>query len=91
MAFQQKPQSPLFHKIQLKAEKVNTGDVVITNTSENLDDVGKARFILVKSKLSPAAMRQYLSPEGIIGKYFAYFTQTNSFYNEKESTQKGQK
>ncbi|MGM1142464.1 restriction endonuclease subunit S [Escherichia coli] len=29
--------------------------------------------------------------EGIIGKYFAYFTQTNSFYNEKRKYSKGTK
>ena len=92
MAFQQKPQSPLFHKIQLKAEKVNTGDVVITNTSENLDDVGKAPVYLGKEQAVTGGHATIFKPgEGIIGKYFAYFTQTNSFYNEKESTQKGQK
>lgn len=65
---------------------------MITNTSENLDDVGKALVYLGKEQAVTGGHATIFKPrEGIIGKYFAYFTQTNSFYNEKESTQKGQK
>lgn len=75
-----------------KLKKVNTGDVVITNTSENLDDVGKALVYLGKEQAVTGGHATIFKPrEGIIGKYFAYFTQTNSFYNEKRKYSKGTK
>ncbi|EAA9900269.1 restriction endonuclease subunit S [Salmonella enterica] len=75
-----------------KLRKVNTGDVVITNTSENLDDVGKALVYLGKEQAVTGGHATIFKPkQGIIGKYFAYFTQTNSFYNEKRKYSKGTK
>ncbi|MGE1698435.1 restriction endonuclease subunit S [Enterobacter hormaechei] len=75
-----------------KLKKVNTGDVVITNTSENLEDVGKALVYLGKEQAVTGGHATIFKPrEGIIGKYFAYFTQTNSFYNEKRKYSKGTK
>ncbi|HBY7145264.1 TPA: restriction endonuclease subunit S [Klebsiella pneumoniae] len=75
-----------------KLKKVNTGDVVITNTSENLDDVGKALVYLGKEQAVTGGHATIFKPnKGIIGKYFAYFTQTNSFFNEKRKYSKGTK
>ncbi|HDS7511889.1 restriction endonuclease subunit S [Escherichia coli] len=75
-----------------KLKKVNTGDVVITNTSENLDDVGKALVYLGKEQAVTGGHTTIFKPnKGIIGKYFAYFTQTNSFFNEKRKYSKGTK
>ncbi|HHL3312378.1 TPA: restriction endonuclease subunit S [Klebsiella pneumoniae] len=75
-----------------KLKKVNTGDVVITNTSENLDDVGKALVYLGKEQAVTGGHATIFKPnKGIIGKYFAYFTQTNSFFNEKRKHSKGTK
>ncbi|MEG8511370.1 restriction endonuclease subunit S [Klebsiella pneumoniae] len=75
-----------------KLKKVNTGDVVITNTSENLDDVGKALVYLGKEQAVTGGHATIFKPnKGIIGKYFAYFTQTNSFFNEKRMYSKGTK
>ncbi|HBT2516494.1 TPA: restriction endonuclease subunit S [Klebsiella pneumoniae] len=75
-----------------KLKKVNTGDVVITNTSENLDDVGKALVYLGKEQAVTGGHATIFKPnKGIIGKYFAYFTQTNSFFNGKRKYSKGTK
>ncbi|MBZ4231977.1 hypothetical protein LAN31_25460, partial [Mycobacterium tuberculosis] len=57
-----------------KLKKVNTGDVVITNTSENLDDVRKALLYLSKEHEVIGGHATIIQPnKGIIGKYFAYF------------------
>lgn len=58
-----------------KLKKVNAGDVVITNTSENLEDVGKALVYLGKSQAVTGGHATIFKPSKlIIGKYFAYFT-----------------
>lgn len=75
---------------QLK--KVNQGDVVITNTSENLEDVGKALVYLGERQAVTGGHATIFKPsEKIIGKYFAYFTQTTEFSNEKRKYAKGTK
>ena len=81
--------SPLAAK---KLKKVNTGDVVITNTSENLADVGKALVYLGTEQAVTGGHATIFKPNvGIIGKYFAYFTQTDTFANEKRKYSKGTK
>ncbi len=58
-------------------KKVNSGDVVITNTSENFTDVGKALVYLGKEQAVTGGHATIFKPNNaIIGKYFAYFTQT---------------
>jgi type I restriction enzyme S subunit len=75
-----------------KLKKVNTGDVVITNTSENLEDVGKALVYLGEEQAVTGGHATIFKPsESILGKYFAYFTQTNVFSDQKRRYSKGTK
>src|SRR5690349_11172717 len=56
--------------------KVDTGDIVITNTSENLEDVGKAVVYLGKMQAVTGGHATIIKPGHLLlGKYFAYFTQ----------------
>ncbi|ANT65442.1 hypothetical protein Ptc2401_01707 [Prosthecochloris sp. CIB 2401] len=72
--------------------KVDKGDVVITNTSENLEDVGKALVYLGEHQAVTGGHATVFKPGScILGKYFAYFTQTNEFANEKRKYAKGAK
>ncbi len=75
-----------------KLKKVDTGDVVITNTSENLEDVGKAVVYLGKVQAVTGGHATILKPSNeILGKYFAYFTQTEMFASQKRKYAKGTK
>jgi type I restriction enzyme S subunit len=75
---------------QLK--KVDKGDVVITNTSENLEDVGKALVYLGERQAVTGGHATILKPgKCLLGKYFAYFSQTNEFSDEKRKYAKGAK
>lgn len=75
-----------------KLRKVNYGDVVITNTSENVEDVGKALVYLGKEEAVTGGHATIFKPsKEIIGKYFAYFTQTFHFSNQKRKLAKGAK
>ncbi|MFK3917939.1 restriction endonuclease subunit S [Psychrobacter sp. NPDC078501] len=75
-----------------KLKKVNTGDVVITNTSENLEDVGKALVYLGEEQAVTGGHATIFKPgKVILGKYFAYFTQTNVFSDDKRRYSKGTK
>lgn len=72
--------------------KVDNGDVVITNTSENLEDVGKALVYLGECQAVTGGHATILKPgECLLGKYFAYFTQTDEFAGEKRKYAKGAK
>ncbi|MBI6798989.1 restriction endonuclease subunit S [Pseudomonas syringae] len=72
--------------------KVNQGDVVITNTSENLKDVGKALVYLGEQQAVTGGHATIVRPGScLLGKYFAYFTQTNEFAGEKRKYAKGTK
>jgi type I restriction enzyme S subunit len=75
-----------------KLVKVNQGDVVITNTSENLEDVGKAVVYLGKEKAVTGGHATVFKPsKNITGKFFAYFTQTEMFGIQKRKYAKGTK
>lgn len=75
-----------------KLKTVDTGDVVITNTSENLDDVGKAVAYLGKVQAVTGGHATIFKPSNqISGKYLAYFTQTQMFANQKRKYAKGTK
>jgi len=75
-----------------KLKKVDYGDVVITNTSENLEDVGKAVVYLGKEQAVTGGHATIFKPyENILGKYFAYYTQTVAFFKEKRKYAKGTK
>lgn len=72
--------------------KVEFGDVIITNTSENIDDVCKAVTYLVDEQGVTGAHACIFKPSvEIIGKYVAYYTQTDVFYNQKRKFAKGAK
>lgn len=75
-----------------KLKKVDTGDVVITNTSENIEDVGKALVYLGKTQAVTGGHATIFKPhQEILGKYFAYFTQTLKFSEQKRKSAKGTK
>ena len=75
-----------------KLKKVNKGDVVITNTSENLEDVGKAVVYLGERQAVTGGHATIFKPgKFILGKYFAYFTQTDVFGSKKRKYSKGTK
>ncbi len=72
--------------------KVDTGDIVITNTSENLEDVGKAVVYLGKTQAVTGGHATIIKPSQLLlGKYFAYFTQTEEFAIQKRKYAKGTK
>lgn len=73
-----------------KLKKVYTGDVIITNTSENLEDVGKSLVYLGKENAVTGGHATIFRPsENILGKFFAYYTQTTMFYKKKRKYAKG--
>jgi len=76
-----------------RLRKVDTGDVVITNTSENLADVGKSLVYLGKEQAVTGGHATIFKPNKqiILGKYFAYFTQTDNFATQKRKYAKGTK
>lgn len=75
-----------------RLKKVDCGDVVITNTSENLEDVGKPVVYLGKEQAVTGGHATILKPNyGFLGKYFAYYSQTSSFFKEKRRFAKGAK
>lgn len=75
-----------------KLRKVNYGDVVITNTSENLEDVGKALVYLGEEQAVFGGHATVFKPfDIIIGKYLAYYTQTKTFTTVKRQYSKGTK
>lgn len=79
-------------KTAKKLKKVDTGDVVITNTSENLEDVGKAVVYLGKEQAVTGGHATIFKPSDVIlGKFFAYFTQTEMFASQKRKYAKGTK
>ena len=75
-----------------KLRKVDKGDVVITNTSENFEDVGKALVYFGDQQAVTGGHATIFKPcKNILGKYFAYFTQTVVFKSEKRKYAKGTK
>lgn len=80
------------HKTAEKLRKVNYGDVVITNTSENVEDVGKAVVYLgIEQAVTGGHATIFKPSKNIAGKYFAYFTQTEMFASQKRKYAKGTK
>lgn len=75
-----------------KLKKVDFGDVVITNTSENLEDVGKSLVYLGEKQAVTGGHATILKPyKGLLGKYFVYYSQTREFFKEKFKYAKGAK
>ena len=76
----------------VKLKKVNYSDVVITNTSENLEDVGKALVYLGKEQAVTGGHASIFKPsQELLSKYFAYYTQTEEFFKQKRKYAKGTK
>lgn len=79
-------------ELAAQLRKVNKGDVVITNTSENIDDVGKALVYLGERQAVTGGHATVVRPGNcLLGKYFAYFTQTETFASDKRRYAKGTK
>lgn len=75
-----------------KLKKVNKGDVIITNTSENFEDVGTALAYLGEEQAVTGGHATIFKPNNwVLGKYFAYFTQTTAFKKAKRKYAKGEK
>ncbi|WP_448820095.1 restriction endonuclease subunit S [Cetobacterium sp.] len=75
-----------------KLKKVNYGDVIITNTSENLKDVGKALLYLGTEQAVTGGHATIFKPSNIIlGKFFVYITQSLNFEKQKVKFAKGTK
>ncbi|WP_314314579.1 restriction endonuclease subunit S [Hoylesella marshii] len=75
-----------------KLRKVDYGDVVITNTSENLEDVGKAVVYYGKEQAVTGGHATIIKPlEKLNAKFLVYYTQTSFFSNEKRKYAKGTK
>ncbi len=73
-------------------KKVNKGDVVITNTSENFEDVGTPLVYLGKEQAVTGGHASIFKPaDSILGMYFAYFTQTPAFEKAKRRYARGAK
>lgn len=91
--FADKTKSFVSPELAKKLKKVQKGDVIITNTSENLEDVGKAVVWCGGDEIVTGGHATIFKPENqkIDGKYFAYYTQTKMFFNEKRKYAKGTK
>lgn len=89
--FTDKTKSFVSQDLAMKLVKAKHGDVIITNTSENLSDVGKAVVWLGEGEVATGGHASVFSPKDVSGKFFAYFTQTSSFFKEKRKYAKGTK
>ncbi len=75
-----------------KLRKVFCGNVVITNTSENLEDVGKALLYSGESEAVTGGHATIIRcSEYLLPKYFVYYTMTYSFFDQKRKLAKGTK
>jgi type I restriction enzyme S subunit len=70
--------------------KVDPGDVIITNTSENLDDVGKAVAWLGERQIVTGGHATVLK-HNQVPKYIAYWLQSPSFQRQKKRLATGTK
>lgn len=75
-----------------KLRKVFCGNVVITNTSENLEDVGKALLYSGKSEAVTGGHATIIRcSEHLLPKFFVYYTKTHKFFDQKRKLAKGTK
>jgi type I restriction enzyme S subunit len=73
-----------------KLSKVDPGDLIITNTSENVDDVCKAVAWLGGTQIVTGGHATVLK-HGQDPKYLSYYLQTPGFFNEKKKRATGTK
>lgn len=72
--------------------RVEKGDVIITNTSENFEDVGTPLVYFGEEPAVTGGHATIFKPNGsILGMYLAYFTQTPAFGAAKRKYAKGTK
>lgn len=71
-----------------KLAKVNPSDLIITNTSENLDDVCKAVAWVGDTQIVTGGHATVLK-HGQDPKYLSYYLQTSKFFNEKKKLANG--
>lgn len=75
-----------------KLKKVDKGDIVITNTSENIEDVGKAVVYLGEIQAVTGGHATIIKPsKRLLGRYLIYYTQTEMFSSQKRRYAKGTK
>ena len=74
----------------LKLVKADTGDIIITNTSENLTDVGKAVAWLGDSRIVTGGHATIIK-HSMEPKYLAYWLQSPSFMAQKRALATGTK
>ena len=80
------------HETAMSLKKVNKGDVVITNTSENFEDVGTPLVYFGEKYAVTGGHATIFKPgESIFGMYFVYFAQTLEFALAKRKYAKGTK
>lgn len=90
--FTYKTKSFVSHELAKKLKKVDCGDVILTNTSENFVDVGKAVAYFGQEQAVTGGHATIFKPsDKILSKYFVYYTQTSFFLNEKRKYAKGTK
>lgn len=75
-----------------KLQKVHPNNIVITNTSENIDDVCKAVLYLGKEDAVTGGHATIIRPTNLLSpKYFVYLTQSEHFIAQKQKLAKGTK
>ena len=89
--FTDKTKSFVSPELAKKLKKAQKGDVIITNTSENLEDVGKAVVWCGEDEIVTGGHATIFKSQKVIGKYFAYYTQTKMFFDQKKKYAKGTK
>lgn len=88
----EKTLSYVTEEVASKLRKVDYGDVIITNTSENIDDVCKALLYLVEEQGVIGGHACTFRPSNqLLGKYLVYYTMTDEFYQQKRKLAKGTK
>ena len=73
-----------------KLKKVNKGDLIITNTSENFEDVCKTVAWLGDNEIVTGGHATIFKHKEN-SKFLAYYTQTAAFFNEKKKYAQGAK
>lgn len=88
----EKTLSYVTEEVASKLRKVDYGDIIITNTSENIDDVCKALLYLVEEQGVIGGHACTFRPSNqLLGKYLVYYTMTDEFYQQKRKLAKGTK
>jgi len=90
--YTEKTKSYVSSLLAKKLKKINCGDLVITNTSENIEDVLKPLVYLGNIPAVIGGHASIFKPRNYInGKYIAYLFNTNFFFKQKEKIARGTK